>query len=315
MRILLILLFLPLASFSMEEVPEFGQNPGKLRMFLHVPANLKTPAPIVVALHGCLQDAEELAYVSGWNDLADQFGFVVLYPEQRSANNVEKCFNWFMLKDIEGPDGELASVRSMMDYTAQLVTIDASRVFVYGVSAGAAMANSLLANDPSHFRGGAILAGGPHRSAINAWQAMRVMNNPSDLTPKEWWEKLPNAKANQHPGKLIVLHGEKDFVVDPRNAREIIDQWSYAFGTDTIHTHVEAHFENNDLVERSTFTDQIGEPRIIFYRIRELGHQLPVDPGSKAKQGGHDAEFSKDIDFFSTWYIAVDFGLIPPEKK
>jgi poly(hydroxyalkanoate) depolymerase family esterase len=295
----------------MEEISVFGDNPGKLRMFIHIPANLKAPAPLVVALHGCLQDAEELARVSGWNDLADHYGFVVVYPEQRSSNNMEKCFNWFMLKDIEGPSGELASIRSMMDHAAQLAQLDAAQTFVYGLSAGAAMANSLLANDPTHFKGGAILAGGPHKSAVNAWQAMRVMNNPEDLTPKEWWEKFPEPRTMHYALKVIVLHGEKDYVVDPRNAQEIIDQWSYALETGTTPHSTEENFAGNAQVQRSSYHDKSGEERIVYYRLLGLGHQLPVDPGTGTKQGGVDAEFTKDIDFFSTWYIATDFGLIP----
>lgn len=315
MRILLILLLFPFLSFSMEEVIEFGKNPGKLKMFLHIPPGLNGPAPMVVALHGCLQDAEELAQVSGWNELADRYGFVVLYPEQRAGNNIEKCFNWFLLKDIEGPDGELASVRSMMDFVAQRTAIDSKQIFVYGLSAGAAMANSLLANNPDDFKGGAILAGGPHRSAINAIQAVRVMTNPSDLTPKEWWEKLPNAEDKKHPGLVIIIQGDKDYVVDPRNADELIDQWSYAFGIDVEPDVVEEKFSGNPSVERSLHTNQNNEPCILLYSIHDLGHQLAVDPGTNPRQGGDNAEFAKDIDFFSTWYIAADFGLIPADQK
>ena len=311
MRILLILILVRFNSIAMEEIPDFGENPGKLRMYLHIPHDLNGPVPLVVALHGCLQDAEELAQVSGWNALADRYGFVVMYPEQRSTNNVEKCFNWFMLKDIEGPDGELASIRSMMDFTAHRVKIDHNQVFVYGVSAGAAMANSLLANNPSEYEAGAILAGGPHRSAINAWQALKVMNNPPDLTPEEWWEKTPNARLMQHPGKIIILQGDKDYVVDPRNAQELVDQWSYTFGTGHEPLHVEEKFAANERVQRNLFSNTEGDTCIILYRIRDLGHQLPVDPGNGPKQGGEDGEFSKDIDFYSTWYIARDFGLIP----
>lgn len=41
-----------------------------------------------------------------------------------------------------------------------------------------------------------------------------------------------------------------------------------------------------------------------------LGHVIPIDPGEGELQGGAKGTFSKDINFFSTYFIARDFGLI-----
>src|SRR3954447_16827750 len=43
------------------QVTSFGSNPGNLSMFKYIPSNLKNPAPLVVVLHGCLQESPTFA--------------------------------------------------------------------------------------------------------------------------------------------------------------------------------------------------------------------------------------------------------------
>ncbi|WP_376776084.1 PHB depolymerase family esterase [Rhizobium populisoli] len=42
----------------------------------------------MVALHGCTQTAAAYEHGSGWSRLADEYGFVVLYPQQTRS---EQC--------------------------------------------------------------------------------------------------------------------------------------------------------------------------------------------------------------------------------
>src|SRR4030095_9123548 len=77
---------------SLREIAGFGGNPGNLRMFAHVPSALSARPALIVALHGCTQDAHAYERGTGWSDLADRYGFVVLYPQQQPANNPKNCF-------------------------------------------------------------------------------------------------------------------------------------------------------------------------------------------------------------------------------
>src|SRR5437763_6408692 len=71
------------APTQLRELTEFGSNPGNLRMFAYAPQHLPPAAPLVVALHGCTQTADEYDYGTGWSSLADKFGFAVIYPQQQ----------------------------------------------------------------------------------------------------------------------------------------------------------------------------------------------------------------------------------------
>ena len=62
------------------DLSPFGSNPGALRGRFYLPACLGDSAPLVVVLHGCMQDAASYDHGSGWSRLADEQGFALLYP-------------------------------------------------------------------------------------------------------------------------------------------------------------------------------------------------------------------------------------------
>lgn len=300
---------------QLTEINQFGKNSGNLKCYVHVPANLSPSkaVPLVVALHGCTQDASEIATETGWNDLADRYGFIVLYPEQKRMNNASNCFNWFSKSDIRF-NGESETIFEMIEWSKNHYSIDSERIFVYGLSAGAALTTALLAQYPETFKSGAVLAGGPYGIAQNALQAMGVMNDGGKQfeTTDEWAKPVKNlhVKTKTYP-TLIILHGEKDKTVNPINARNLVDQWT------GLHPEIATNappiietIAGSIIVE--SYRDSSSLNTIIkLYSIPNLGHQLPVDPGTEINQGGKVGNFSKDIDFFSTYYIAKDFGLIP----
>ena len=99
----------------MDEQAAFGSNPGNLGMFSCVPRGLAKSSALVVALHGCQQTARDFDLATGWSELGRQHGFAVLFPEQKCGNNPQNCFNWFVEKHISRDDGEIASIRGMIE--------------------------------------------------------------------------------------------------------------------------------------------------------------------------------------------------------
>ena len=92
----------PDSSSPLEEVTGFGDNPGNLRMFAFVPAQLQKQRALVVVLHGCGQTAAGYDLGAGWSTLAQHYGFALLMPEQQRINNGNTCFNWFNPEDMRG---------------------------------------------------------------------------------------------------------------------------------------------------------------------------------------------------------------------
>ena len=292
---------------GLEEVDDFGSNPGNLRMFLHVPPALPARAPLVLALPGCSQTAED--YVkAGWNSLGDRAGFAVVYAEQRRRNNPARCFNWFLPGDAARDAGEPLSLVEMVREAVRRTAADPHRVYVTGLSAGGAMASVLLATYPEVFAAGAILAAGPYGCAASVRESAGCLLGQVDHPAEEWGRRV-RAAAPGHVGpypRVSLWHGRDDRVVDPANLRELTEQWTNVHGLD-VRRGTSQRVRN---AEHLTWPDERGTPVVETWLVAGLGHAAPVDPGPGADQGGAVGEYFEDTDLFATLHIGRFFGLV-----
>jgi poly(hydroxyalkanoate) depolymerase family esterase len=178
---------------QLTEVTGFGANPGNLKMYTHIPTGMSINRPLVLVLHGCGQSAQSFADESGWNLLADTYEFALLYPEQKTINNISTCFNWFSSGDIERNQGESASIKNMMVSMVSSYNIDTSRIFITGFSAGACMSAVMMACYPDVFKKGAIMAGTPYKSADGLFNPLLAMNPGINQTPSTWGDLVRDA--------------------------------------------------------------------------------------------------------------------------
>jgi len=297
------------------QIRPFGTNPGNLKLMFYDPGNIREKAPLVVVLHGCTQTAASCAEQTGWNKLAKQNGFFVLYPEQLILNNAENCFNWYRSGDQSKEKGEPASIMQMIDYLKQHHPVDSTRIYVIGLSAGGAMSSILMAVFPQVFDKGGVMAGGPYKSAESVVKAGPAMLGMVSKSPEDWG----NLVREQNPGykgsypELLVFHGGIDPVVSSNNANQLIKQW-----TDIQHADYEADehyepFKGNEDIEQSIYKDQHGHAVVTYYRIKGLGHAVPLDTGHCFNQGGKTGLFAVDKNFHSTWWAAHFFGILKAE--
>src|ERR1039457_542123 len=97
--------------------------------------------PLVMMLHGCTHNAEDMAEISGMNEVAEANRFLVVYPEQSRMANLLKCWNWFHPKHQTRNAGEPSILVAVVDEVRSNYPVDPERVYVVGVSAGGAMAS------------------------------------------------------------------------------------------------------------------------------------------------------------------------------
>src|SRR6195952_939481 len=196
---------------------------GTRPYFLYVPIGLDRAAavPLLVAVHVCDQDAAEFAATTRLNLLADRHKFVVAYPQQRRVDNAQGCWNWFRPNHQERGLGEpaiLAGIVGRIIGQPAGWTIDASRVYVVGLSAGGAMAAILAAPYPELFAAVGVHSAPPYRAAstvLNASRAMAGLSGPPSA-PRP-------ASAPMPP--LVIFHGTRDHVVSSVNAERLAVQW------------------------------------------------------------------------------------------
>lgn len=295
-------------EYELKEIENFGENKGNLRMFLYNPTPNDTVAKAVVfALHGCGQTAESFNKLTDWAKVAEKNNFIVVFPQQKTGNNMTSCFNWFKEKDFSIERGENQSVMDMYSYLQNTTKVDTSRVFITGVSAGAAMSVAIAYTHPETFSGICSYAGGAYGLAKNAFQGFKMMGGKQNLSDSEL-KKIDYSNVSSFP-KLIIIHGKKDHTVNYNNASLLIRQWHNTFNIEKEPT-IEKNSQNNNYITKETYFKE-NKAAILFYSVDDLGHEYLVNPdGLGDNNGGKLNYLSKDIDFFATYEIAKEFGLI-----
>jgi poly(hydroxyalkanoate) depolymerase family esterase len=185
---------------------------------LYIPSGYQGQAlPLIVMLHGGTQTPDDFAAGTRMNLIAEEQTCLVVYPTQPSHANLAKCWNWFRASDQRRDRGEPSLIAGITRQVMHDYSVDAQRVYVGGLSAGAAAAAVMGATYPDLYAAIGVhsgLACGAADDLISAFTAMRQGASGSEST-----ETL----ENQEPFvPTIVFHGDRDHIVHPRNADHVI---------------------------------------------------------------------------------------------
>ncbi|KVU86020.1 esterase [Burkholderia ubonensis] len=205
--------------------PAIGRLVQQLAYALYVPPGRRRGGmPLVVMLHGCTQTADGFAQGTRMNLLADRYGFAVLYPEQSLRAHSHGCWHWYEDTDRAGR-GEAHAVASLVDALVDARGFDASRVYVAGLSAGAGLASLLALHFPDRFAAIALHSGPAFGEANSGITGMDVMRRGLRQNPVAAVDALISAN-DAHPGMpALIVHGDGDHVVSPKNADQLAVQF------------------------------------------------------------------------------------------
>ncbi|HMK87711.1 MAG TPA: PHB depolymerase family esterase [Steroidobacteraceae bacterium] len=207
--------------------PRAGLLRRQREFFLYVPAQLtaRERVPLMVMLHGCSQDAHTFAEGTRMNELADSQRFIVLYPQQSRGANPLGCWNWFH-RDVEQGGGEARTIATLVRSVTRRYPVDRSRVYLAGMSAGGAMTAVMAFRHGALFAACAIVAGVMYRGADSAVGAAQTMRSGARRSPEAVAEEaVDGASPDLGFVPALVIHGENDSVVNPRNAKQIVQQF------------------------------------------------------------------------------------------
>ena len=187
---------------------------------LYMPASAPASAmPLVVMLHGCKQNPDDFATGTRMNVLAEQHGFLVAYPAQSRNANGSNCWNWFRPADQTRDGGEPSILAGIARDVIETEGVDPQRVFVAGLSAGAAMAVILGNTHPEVFKAVGAHSGLAHGAAHDVGSAFAAMQGGSTLGTRP---AMPRGQGSGVP--TIVFQGDQDSTVAAANAAAIVAQ-------------------------------------------------------------------------------------------
>jgi len=342
--------------------------PGGLTMYECDPTGMEgktaQAAPLVLALHGYTQGAYEAApsswtpgagepnqwgYINTtqWATLAETYGFYVVFPSTGNATNASQAdtsvrsFYWyesFYVTRNTYENQDAADIVSMVQAMQKAHNIDPSRIFISGLSAGAAMANIMLACYPDVFAGGASFEGvavgcGTNCAALGkappngswTWPGNHPASDVTNCDPSYWGD------ASKPKPKLIVFQGGKDGAVTPQNMSDLVQQFAGAMG-------ISATPAGTGTLSGQQYTTY-GSGQLATVYMPDIGHGTPVQPGPPsssppyyvvgappaADQGGWDPmpslEMVDDANLVQDWtnttgiygpyYAAKFWGIVP----
>jgi poly(hydroxyalkanoate) depolymerase family esterase len=257
---------------------------------LYVPSSYDgaTAVPLVVMLHGCTQDPVDFASGTQMNQLAEELGCLVAYPAQSQQANSSRCWNWFHEKDQMRDQGEPSIIAGITRDIMAAHHVDASEVYVAGLSAGGAMATIMGTVYPELYAAVGVHSGLPFAAAHDLPSALAAMQGKFGTPP---------APGTAIP--IIVFHGDRDTTVSPAAGDAVIAQGTHHGARDIV-------IEPGKVPEGHAYTRTVhrhadGTPHAEQWLIHGAGHAWSGGSARGSYTDGKGPDASREMmRFFQT---------------
>jgi poly(hydroxyalkanoate) depolymerase family esterase len=255
--------------------------------FVYTPATYHpgTEVPLLVLLHGCTQTAADFAAGTGMNALAEQYGFIVLYPQQTRTSHRTLCWNWFKTSNQFRGRGEPAIIAHMVQAISENTshwTIDSNRVYVVGASAGAAMTVILGATYPDLFAAIGVHSGPEYQAVTNLLSGLKVLRSGGPDPIKQGRKAFEAMGSHKRVMPTLVFQGTRDTIVPPIHGDQVVQQWMqtnqlasqglYAADFNNPTTTTSGQVPGGYSYTVSTWKDHTGKDVQHYWKISGLGH-------------------------------------------
>lgn len=229
----------------------------KREYLLYVPESYdpNTPSPLVINIHGFAQWPANQMRVSGWNELADQYGFIVVYPSGTGFP-----LRWRVSADPENPEGpekEIAFFSDLIHKLTEEFNIDSSRIYANGLSNGGGMTLLLSCRLSDEI------------TAIGSVAGAYLFDIEACMP--------------QRPVPAIFFHGREDRIVPYEGGPS--ERYALPFPSipEFVHSYTQQNGCNPDSTNVMDTTNIIGfrysgcseNAAVVFYTIADGGHTWP----------------------------------------
>ena len=248
--------------------------PGSRRReyLVHVPPSYERldRLPLVMVLHGCNQDHIDMQTITRFDELADRYGFVVVYPFITGYRGVRlrNCWGWWRRGDISRGSGEVEDLWNIVNAVRRSHRIDPDRIHVTGLSSGAAMAVAMAVVHGGKIASCAAVAGVAYGESI--WALGKY--------PRVTKTSATVADMKQAMGKrngltpLFIAHSADDHIVGLRAAEKLRDSWVGCFDLDPGSADVTQGRHGGKPWSLTTYSDANGASALNYLVLQEYEH-------------------------------------------
>jgi poly(hydroxyalkanoate) depolymerase family esterase len=200
---------------------QFSDAAGSIRYLGYLPSGYRPgqALPLVVALHGCTETADQFRQLTGFDRLADQRRFIVLYPQQDPAASFARCWSWWNGADILRGIGEPALIAGLTTSVAQRYGADPRRIYAAGLSAGGAMSAVMGATYPDLYAAIGVGSGCEYAG----WPCVGSSGLLDPTVAGQLAYLAMGARARPMPA--VIFQGDADTTVPALNAEQLVRQW------------------------------------------------------------------------------------------
>jgi poly(hydroxyalkanoate) depolymerase family esterase len=241
----------------------YNSPAGSRAYRLFIPSRYQErPLPLVVMLHGCTQSPDDFAAGTRMNFMAEEQNCLVVYPAQPSHANQAKCWNWFRTADQQRGRGEPSLIAGITRQIMDDYSVDRKRVYVGGLSAGAAAAAIMGATYNDLYAAIGIHSGLACGAATDLPSALVAM--------RQGGSGHKAISDDRPPVPTIVFHGDRDATVHPNNGGQILEQSVRAMGTQKKVRR--GQVPGGHAYTRTILSDARGRAMLEHWNIHGAGH-------------------------------------------
>jgi len=254
-------------SLPAGEITRTLTHDGRDRSYiLYVPSSVdwSKPVPLVFVFHGGTGNAKNAIRMSGFNPIADQNGFIVVYPNGTGRLSDDKLLTWnggtcCGYAQEENVD-DVGFVRAIVADLQSLAQIDVKRIYATGLSNGAILSQRLACEASDLFAAVAPVAGTLNFPSCSPTQPISVIEF--------------HGTADQH-----ILYdggaGPQSLVnVDFASVRDSVGFWTQFDGCNP-----QSQTNSFDDIQHEVWTGCTGSTSVELYTILGGGHSWPGGAG------------------------------------
>lgn len=249
-------------------VLDAGGGEHDVRVYVPTTHDGSSELPLVLNFHGFGSTGEQQARFSGYEELAEEEGFVVVHPTGIPDSGDEEARNSWEVADIDDPaKDDLAFVDELLDLLIADWCIDEDRVYATGMSGGGLFTSRLVCDMSDRIAAGVSVAAMTHADSCDPERAVPYMAIHGTQDPTVPFDG--DLTGTRFEGEAF---SEALFGGNP--IPDEFAQFAVTMGCDPAGQRVQ---QSPDVVA-TTYTGCDDDVPLVFYEVVDGGHAWPGSP-------------------------------------